>query len=136
MNRLSGDRILADASRDQEGEVHRATIPVVARVTGPERTEATLRTYAKDWVVKKSVAPLRARCTYEDLDAPKKWEYDDGTLEERPVVGIIVLTWWPRPQEVESWSRKKAGAQHHRPERTPPAAGPTPSPEATPADEA
>jgi hypothetical protein len=126
LGRLSGDRILADASVEKDGEVHRATIPVVARVAGPERQEATLRAYASDWVTKNSVEPLRARCTYEDLKSPGAWKYDDGRDEARPVVAIIVLTWWPRPKEVESWSRTRAGAQHVRPERVPHGAPPSP----------
>lgn len=61
-----------------------------------------MRAFATDWIVKNSVAPIRARCTYEDLKSPRTWQYDDGSTEERPVVAVIQLTWWPRPQEQES----------------------------------
>lgn len=106
LSKLSGGRILADAAREQEGDLHRAVIPLVGLNTGPEREDPTLRAYAKDWVVLQSVAPVRASCTFEVFPSPRTWRYDDGTVETRQAIAAITLSWWPKPREPERPRRR------------------------------
>lgn len=107
MSRVSLGRILSDAFIEREDTLWRATIPVVALNTGPESEDSTLRSYAKDWVTVQSVEPVRASCTFERLPVPRVWKYDNGLTEERPVVAVIVLSWWPKPRESEQWNTRK-----------------------------
>lgn len=107
LHRTSHGRILEDMSLESEGDLYRATIPIVNLVQGGESTESTLRDYATDWVVKNSLAPVRARCTFTRLEKPLRWKYDDGRTEEHPVVATLTLSWWPRPPALEEWVKPR-----------------------------
>jgi hypothetical protein len=107
LHRISHGRILEDCALSSEGDFHQAVFPIVDILTGGEAEEPTLRSYAADWVVKASVLPLRAKCTFARLQHPKPWKYDDGRQDPRRVLATLTLSWWPRPPALEEWSKQK-----------------------------
>lgn len=93
MNKLSEGRIVRHAEIVQEGEFTRARVPVRLLNTG-DKVDTALRRYAADWL--KLRCPNHAADTKFEKLPPRTSFFHEG--KETPVTGVIVLSWWPRPE--------------------------------------
>lgn len=109
--KVSGDRILPVlAESTEEGDLCQVKVPV--RLENPaDKADMALRKYSRDWIKKQGKFNVEAK--YQALQN-QSWFEDDGT--EIPLVGLLVLTWWPQPEltEFEKWEREKAERRRQR----------------------
>jgi len=102
--KVSGQRVIPDTFDVMEDkDFSQVSIPVGAPNLA-DRTEQALRKYSKDWIRK------QGRNTVDAKYLPcrgRSWYDDDGT--ETPLSGIIILSWWPKPEltELEQWEKDK-----------------------------
>lgn len=91
---MSNGRVLAAADVSSEGDLTLARIPV--RFPNPgDKKDVALRNHARDWL----------RLQRKDLGVDTRFEklpagvvYAQGE-EETPVQAMLVLSWWPKPEE-------------------------------------
>jgi hypothetical protein len=103
--KISDERVLPVADTDiKEGDFRRVTIPVQRENPG-DKTDQTLRRYAKDWIKKQG--SFNVECRFQPLPSGAIYTAPDG--KQCPVSGVIDLSWWPQPElsEYEKWEREK-----------------------------
>jgi hypothetical protein len=95
LSKITDQRILPECVVTSEGDLHQATIPVAGTNPGDE-TDQAMRRYARDWVKKQGKYSVEVKFQKFKPSDKKVWQYDDG--RETPIVGAIILTWWPQPE--------------------------------------
>lgn len=91
--KVSLGRLLPHAEITRENELTVARIPV-SRLNPADKTDVALRRFSADW--------LRANLKNVSVDhrfertSGLSWHQDDG--QEIPMIGIIYLTWWRKPE--------------------------------------
>tara|TARA_Y100001973_G_C5207136_1_gene342388 strand:- start:6736 stop:7101 length:366 start_codon:yes stop_codon:yes gene_type:complete len=104
ISKLSSNRILPYFEKEVEGEITKISIPI--RTNNPNDTkDVVMRRFLSDWI-KGKIEKISVECRYEGLTAGTSYYTDSG--EEFPVVGCIVLQWWPRKHETEYEIWKKS----------------------------
>lgn len=109
--RVSGERVLPVlVDPTEEGDLCQVSIPVTAE-NPADKADQALRRYSKDWIKKQGRFNVEAK--FQPLKN-KSWFDDEG--KETPLVGLIVLTWWPQPElsEFDKWEREKAERKRQR----------------------
>ena len=98
LSKVSLGRILPKSQETEEDDLCQAMIPIT-RPNPAEKTEQTLRRYAKDWVKRRGDFAAEAKFQKAEGDF-RFWRDEDGT--ETPLYGILVLTWWKAPPKEET----------------------------------
>jgi len=76
-----------------EGELNTAKIPV-AKLNTADKSDVALRRFSADWL-RKAQKNISVDHRFEKVNG-LTWHSEDGT--ESWLVGIIYLTWWPKPE--------------------------------------
>ena len=100
--KLSNNRVLPFYIKEQESDVTKIRIPVVTN-NPADKKDVALRRYISDWL-KGKIEKITVDTRYEDL--PAGTSYYSGE-KEYPVIGCLVIQWWPRKHETEfeMWKR-------------------------------
>ena len=96
----SSKRVLNVAETSKEGELTRVRIPVT-EILASDQTDASLRKFARDWLLRKAEAakpPQHIRVDHRFEPMQTFWLDEETNEPIAPVVGAIVLSWWPRPK--------------------------------------
>lgn len=89
-------RLLPHADITTEGELTIAKIPVASH-NPADKTDVALRRFSADWI-RKSFKNVSVDHKFEKVSG-LSWHDDDK--KETPIVGIIYLTWWQKPEMSE-----------------------------------
>lgn len=96
----SNHRILPYCERSKDGDIETLRIPVRQKNEG-DKKDSVLRRYIKDWF----------RLRRKDLGVDARWEdvkgqsYYDDEGEEYTLTGLIVVRFWPKPEETDEDKR-------------------------------
>lgn len=101
LSKVSEGRVLPFVDVRKDGDLEIAKVPVRAR-NDSDKTDLALRRYASDWLKRQAEVSVDTR--FEELRGVS-WFSDDGT--ETPIVGALVISWWPRPKMSEFDALKK-----------------------------
>ena len=97
LHKISAGRVLNAAMLSSEGDFSKAEVPVQEPNPG-DKKDMTLRKYAKDWLRRQS-NEIGIDVRFESL--PPRTSFYDSKGREVPVMGVIVLSWWPRKETTE-----------------------------------
>lgn len=113
LNKVSMGRVLPHADVSTEGEITIAKIPV-ANHNPADKSDVALRRFSADWL-RKELKNISVDHRFEKVSG-LSWHNDDGT--EVPLVGIIYLTWWQRPEMSEFEVLKRLQEERRKAART------------------
>lgn len=71
-----------------------AKIPVIAP-NPSDKTDQALRRFSADWL-RENVKEVSVDTRFEKLRGGTVW-INDTTLVSTPIIGALVITWWPKP---------------------------------------
>lgn len=108
VSKISSNRILPYYELEDHGEIQKMTIPVKQYNTSDKRDTA-MRRYLSDWL-KRKVENIAVDTRFEILDKGTSYYADD---QEFPVVGSIVITWWPKKpgDDYAEWKKRRQEAR-------------------------
>ena len=93
LSKVSMGRVLPYAEQKTEGDYSIANIPVKALNPG-DKTDLALRRFAADWFKTR----LEKTATDTRFEKLKGLSWFTEKKEEIPIVGRIIISWWPRPE--------------------------------------
>jgi len=108
ISKLSSGRILPYFEQEIHGDINKITIPV-KDYNPSDRKDTAMRRYMQDWL-KLRFKSISVDTRFEQLPAGTSYYTED---QEFPVLGSIVITWWPKKEEgdYEEWKRKREEAR-------------------------
>jgi len=106
---VSGNRVLPFAEYSKSGEISTARIPVT-RVNANDKKDTVIRRFIRDYVKRQDDA-LAVDARFEDVGPGMAYRRDG---KEYPVVGALIVTWWPRAPETEFEAIKRLQEERHK----------------------
>ena len=89
------DRILSECIHTKEEDIQKIEIPV-KEINDADKKDTALRNYSKDWLKRKVSHPLGVDTRFKLLPLGTSFYGDGGEI---PVVGCLVLSFWPKKEE-------------------------------------
>lgn len=108
ISKLSSERILPFFEIESHGEIQKLSVPVRDYNTS-DRKDTAMRRYMQDWI-KRKVENVSVDTRFEVLARGTSYYAED---KEYPVVGCLIITWWPKKpgDDYEEWKRKRQQAR-------------------------
>lgn len=108
ISKLSSNRILPFFEIESHGEIQKLSVPVREYNTS-DKKDTAMRRYLYDWIRRK-VKNVSVDTRFETLNRGTSYYTEQ---EEFPVIGCIIITWWPKKpgDDYEEWKRKKKEAR-------------------------
>ena len=108
ISKLSSNRILPFFEIESHGEIQKLSVPVREYNTSDKRDTA-MRRYLQDWL-KRKVENIAVDTRFDKLQRGTSYYTEE---QEFPVVGCLIITWWPKKpgDDYAEWKKRRQEAR-------------------------